>query len=509
MVTIPSVKDRFRTNPILPWTPFIPHKPLPNQLAFLLLQDYEVGYGGAAGGGKSDTLLAAALQYVDVPHYAAILFRKTLRDLEQPNALLDRAHQWLDPWSPIVKWKSQKKQFVFPAGATLNFAYIGEFRSSDQYQGAEYSFVGFDEATQHFEEDYLYLHSRLRQPHCGRHEGRLVDGTPDPLPFDPTCTLCHEYSALQKVPLRMRSATNPGNIGHRWYKDRFGITFDPILLRWVGKNLDRPFIPSRLTDNPHINHEEYTRSLMNLDPLTRAMLLDGDWAASQDARFKRQWFGKYEMRGDMFILESPKGTRRTLHRPYVQVFITIDPAASTREGIAGVRFHERGAKSASVISVWGVTPTGDLIWLDMDRRMTEAPDFLYAVRGKVRQWKPSFVVCEAIGVGLPIYQMISSMGIAVEPLRSVPDKVANAVEAQVRSEQGKVYLPKEAAWMPEVDDEVFVWTGHPHEAADIVDTFSNAAHQVTRLAGEDQFDPICGSGMIAESITPGFTSGPF
>lgn len=496
--------------PIIPWPvfegyPIIPHKPHPKQLAFLLLNDfYEVGFGGSAGPGKSEALLMAALQYVDVPHYAAIIFRKTLSDLQQPNALLSRAFSWLSGW-PWVKYEPAKHCFTFyPSGATLTFGYIGEFRSEDRYQGAEYSFVGFDEATQHFEEDYTYLFSRLRQPRCEKHEGRTTNGEPDPLPFHPSCALCREYSPLRSVPLRMRSATNPGSIGHKWYKKRFGIEFDQNTGHWVGRNREAPFVPARFTDNPSIDHKEYAKGLSNLDPLTRAMLLDGDWAASQDARFKRQWFGTYEMKGDMIIITHRNGEKRTLHKSYLQIYTTIDPAASAREGIAGVRFQKMGEKSSSVISTWGVTPTGDLLWLDMDTSQTEAPDFLQRVKTIVRIWRPSFVVCEAIGVGLPIFQMLSAMGIPVEPLRSVPDKVANAIEAQVRSEQGKVFLPHHAPWMTAVDDQVFIWTGHPHEAADIVDTFSNACHQVTRLAGEDQFDPLCGSAAIASASTPSF-----
>lgn len=493
----PSVQ----TKNVIPWTPFIPHKPHPKQLAFLLLNDFlEVGYGGSAGPGKSEALLMAALQFVDVPGYAAIIFRKTLRDLEQPSALLSRAYSWLSPWFPHVKYIPAKHLFLFPSGATLSFGYMGEARCEDRYQGAEYSFVGFDECTQHFEEDYLYLFSRLRQPECDKHEGRKIDGVSDPLPFDPNCRTCQEYSALRKVPLRMRSATNPGSIGHAWYKERFGIDYDESTGHWVGTNRERPFVPARYTDNPSIDHSEYIKSLMNLDPVTRAMLLDGDWAASQDARFKKQWFCKYDQKGDMFILEHRNGSRTNLHRSLLQIYFTIDPAASVREGIADRTFHKLGAKSHSVISCWGVTPTGDLLWLDMDRMQVESPELLQRTRAMVRVWRPSFVVCEAIGVGLPIYQMMSSMGIPTVPLRSVPDKVANAVEAQVRAEQGKVFLPRDGkAWLKPLNDEVFTWTGHPHEQADIIDTFSNACHEVTRLAGEDQFDTMLPAAQVLTS----------
>ena len=41
---------------------------------------------GAAGGGKSSALLMGALQFVEVPGYAAIIFRRTLADLKLPGA---------------------------------------------------------------------------------------------------------------------------------------------------------------------------------------------------------------------------------------------------------------------------------------------------------------------------------------------------------------------------------------------------------------------------------------
>src|SRR5688572_3833424 len=74
---------------------YCPHAPEPPQQAFLSLEQLEALYGGAAGGGKSDAMLMAALQYVHVPSYSAIIMRRTFAELSLEGALLSRAHQWL------------------------------------------------------------------------------------------------------------------------------------------------------------------------------------------------------------------------------------------------------------------------------------------------------------------------------------------------------------------------------------------------------------------------------
>ena len=63
---------------------WIPHKPTLKQARFLMRPEREALYGGAAGSGKSDCLLMGALQYADVPGYAALLLRRTYADLALP-----------------------------------------------------------------------------------------------------------------------------------------------------------------------------------------------------------------------------------------------------------------------------------------------------------------------------------------------------------------------------------------------------------------------------------------
>ena len=230
--------------------PYIPHEPTPKQWAFLALDDLEAFYGGAAGPGKSDALLMAALQYVHVPGYAALLLRRTYADLSLPDPIMDRAHHWLGGLKD-AHWSDKSKTYTFPSGATLTFGYLDGPRDHFRYQGAQFTFIGFDELTQFSEYQYRYLFSRLRR----------LEGA--------------------SVPLRMRGASNPGDMGHEWVKARFVDPGSP----------ERPFVRAMIEDNPHLDREAYIATLQHLDPITRLQLLRGDWTARQaGAKFKREWF---------------------------------------------------------------------------------------------------------------------------------------------------------------------------------------------------------------------------
>ena len=221
-------------------TRWCPHDPHPKQAAFLAVTGLEALYGGAAGGGKSDALLMAALQCVDVPGYSGILFRRTYTDLALPGAIMDRAHEWLA--GTAAHWNDRDKVWTFPSGARLAFGYMDGPRDHLRYKSAEFQFVGFDELTQFESKQYTYLFSRLRRT-----------------------------TETQHIPLRMRGATNPGDIGHEWVGERFGI---------IGNDPEakaRVFVPALLEDNPSIDQESYETALAELDPVTLAQLRWGQW----------------------------------------------------------------------------------------------------------------------------------------------------------------------------------------------------------------------------------------
>lgn len=250
---------------------FTPQKPTPRQQLFLDLTDKkEVFYGGAAAGGKSSALLMAALEHVDTPNYSALLLRRTYADLSKQGALMDRAKEWLS--STGASWNEQKKTWTFPSGARLAFGYLETENDKYQYQGAEYQFIGFDELSQFSESQYTYLFSRLR---------RLT---------------------ASDVPIRMRSASNPGGIGSQWVNERFipeGFTPDDAVEEriWTKEDVDeetgdiviRHFVPARLDDNPHLDKAEYELSLQELDPVTRAQLRRGDWQITTRGDILYMW----------------------------------------------------------------------------------------------------------------------------------------------------------------------------------------------------------------------------
>ena len=240
--------------------PYCPVRPTPTQARFLLDRGREALYGGAAGGGKSIALLMAALQFIEVPDYAAIIFRRTLRDLSLPSGLIPVAQSWL---SGHARWSGDDHTWHFPNGARLAFGYLDTTNDPYRYQGAEFQYIGFDELTQFPEPSYRYLFSRLRGP-----------SSPD--------------RPLSQVPLRMRATTNPGGQGHNWVRARF------IAPRPADTHTTRPersFHPARLTDNSHLDRDTYTQSLGELPSLQRAQLLNGDWnIRPTDGLFKREWF---------------------------------------------------------------------------------------------------------------------------------------------------------------------------------------------------------------------------
>lgn len=238
---------------------FRPH-PGP-QTDFLSRGEFEVLYGGAAGGGKTDCGIAEATRYVAHPQYHGLLLRKTFPRLQE---IEDRTHAMYLPLGG--KWEATKHRWRFPSGAKISLGHMQHENDKYNYQGKEYQYVFFDELTQFQEAEYLYLFSRLRST------------APELVPY-------------------IRAATNPGGLGHNWVKKRFRIgTVDPctpIFDEYVDpetgeiRRRSRVFIPGKLTDNPTLlaNDPNYVLNLMQLPELERKRLMEGIWDAFEGQAF--------------------------------------------------------------------------------------------------------------------------------------------------------------------------------------------------------------------------------
>jgi hypothetical protein len=268
------------------------------QRAFLFDQSTEAMFGGAAGGGKSYAVLMGALQFVDVPGYAALILRRTYKELSEPGALLDVARSWLGDTD--AHWNGIEGRWSFPSGASLTFGYLANDNDRYRYQGAAFQYVAFDELTQWATDvGYRYLFSRTRRPAvpCARclvplnfRKGQwghseateCQQAVPDPVSlaaFPPAA----DGTSVFTVPLRMRATSNPGGLGHDWVKARF--------IKPRPKLSVRRFYPSSLADNPYLDKVAYRQQLAQLPLVTRLQLEHGDWETREAGRlFDRRWF---------------------------------------------------------------------------------------------------------------------------------------------------------------------------------------------------------------------------
>lgn len=242
------------------------------QTDFLAAPEREVLFGGAAGGGKSYSLLADPMRYFSNPAFSGLILRRTNDELRE---LVFKSQELYPKAYPGSKWQEKKSQWTFPSGARLWMTYLERDEDVMRYQGQSFSYIGVDELTQYSSPySFNYLRSRLR--------------TTDP-----------------DLPIFMRATTNPGGPGHQWVKKMF-IDPAPANKKFVAQDIEtgkplvypdthekageplfyRKFIPASLYDNPYLAEDGvYEANLLSLPENQRRQLLEGDWAVADGAAF--------------------------------------------------------------------------------------------------------------------------------------------------------------------------------------------------------------------------------
>ena len=215
---------------------------------------FEVFFGGARGGGKTDGVLgefgAHASRYGK--DAIGLMVRRTRAELVET---IERSRAIYGP----LRWEfnETEKMWRAPDGARLRFAYLERDADADLYQGHSYTRVYIEEA----------------------------GNFPNPAPV---LKLMATLRSGAGVPVGLRATGNPGGPGHQWVKARY---IDPAplgnrIIRDPLTGLERVFIPSKVDNNQHIDVEAYKQRLRasGSQELVRAWL-DGDWSVTMGAFF--------------------------------------------------------------------------------------------------------------------------------------------------------------------------------------------------------------------------------
>jgi len=225
--------------------------PSDRQKEFFLSTARHIGYGGARGGGKSWSMrrkfVLLALKYEGLK---ILLLRKTFPELRENHVM-----PLLMEVGNYAKYKEKDNTFLFPNGSRIVLGYCDNEKDLLRYQGHEYDVIGMEEAT-HFTET-------MRD-------------------FFETCN----RSTRTDFKPRMYYTSNPGGIGHAWFKRLF------IDREYRAK--ERPdnyvFIPAKVYDNHALMtaNPEYIETLENLPDDLREAFLHGNWDVFAGQYF-REW----------------------------------------------------------------------------------------------------------------------------------------------------------------------------------------------------------------------------
>jgi hypothetical protein len=230
------------------------YDPTPKQAEFHAATEYDVLYGGAAGGGKTKALVMDGIRHcVQNPGLRVGAFRRTYPEVRE--SLLAELAQVEFAAAIGATWNGTEYELRFPNGSLLMFRYAESIKDATRRQGGQYQLLLFDERNLTPPDVVAFLESRIRS---GRADIPVIG---------------------------IRSGTNPGGPGHGTAKARYVDATDygeKVTIDERGRTVR--FIPSRLSDNPHVN-PEYADDLKALPEQMRKAFLEGSWDAFMGQMF--------------------------------------------------------------------------------------------------------------------------------------------------------------------------------------------------------------------------------
>jgi hypothetical protein len=230
------------------------------------------GYGGAAGGGKTDLEIGLAL----TEHRKAIVFR---REYGQLRDIIFRTKEILSDADDEGQYNGSSLLWRFNDGRTLELGAVQKPDDWRKYRGRPHDYIGFDEVTEFQETQVRALMGWLRSTEPER-RCRVV------MTFNPPTHTEGMWVLSYFAPWLDETHPNPAMPGDlRWYAmidgeeterpnsepfDHNGETIVPT---------SRTFFPARLGDNPYLSGTNYGATLQSLPEPLRSQLLYGDFKA--------------------------------------------------------------------------------------------------------------------------------------------------------------------------------------------------------------------------------------
>jgi hypothetical protein len=252
----------------------------PQQARALTTPATEILYGGAMGGGKSYLMRVASIRYaIEAPGIVIYLFRRLYKELlanhiYTPGGYLEMLKPLIDAGD--VKWAKTDNAFEFWNGSRIHLAHCQYEGDVYQYQGAQIQLLMVDEST-HFTPFMIrFLRSRVR--------------------LGSFSVPKHLHGQLPRI----LYGSNPGGIGHHYFKSGF-VDFGankPFRAPANEGGMLREYIPAKLSDNVIMmrNDPEYAARVKGLgdDSLVKAMI-EGDWDILSSGNFADLWRPKYHV----------------------------------------------------------------------------------------------------------------------------------------------------------------------------------------------------------------------